>query len=147
MDAQNLREQFAINTRANERINHGADDDLDYMALGYTIHNLYGIMENACLRIARFFENGLPSNFWHKELLERMRLEIPTIRRAFLSKEEFVALDELRAFRHVFRNLYNKPIDRGRLTALQQKVPSAVQLFLTALDRYDRFLAELQEQL
>ncbi|MCA1949980.1 MAG: hypothetical protein LDL24_05390 [Treponema sp.] len=56
------------------------------MALGYTIHNIYGVMENACLRIARFFENGLNQNSWHRELLDRMIIEIPGVRQALLTK-------------------------------------------------------------
>jgi hypothetical protein len=47
-----------MNARAAERIREGSTDTLDYSALGYTIHNIYGLIENACLRIAKFFENG-----------------------------------------------------------------------------------------
>ena len=114
-DRQQLGELVVLNRRGAGRIASGATDELDYAALGYSIHNLYGVMENACFRIAKFFENGLSPQSWHRELLERMLLEIPDLRPAFLSRQEFLLLDELRGFRHVFRNLYSRPVDPERL--------------------------------
>lgn len=37
----------------------GTIDELDWAALGYTIHNVYCCFESSFLRIAKFFENGL----------------------------------------------------------------------------------------
>jgi len=105
-DAEQLSQLHAINGRAAERIASGAEDYLDYAALGYTIHNIYSVMENACLRVAKFFENNLSDTSWHKELLERMRLTIEGVRPAFLDEQTYLLLDELWAFRHVSRNLY-----------------------------------------
>ena len=65
LDCSQIKEQARTNDRAYSRILNGATDSLDYSALGYTIHNLYGIMENACLRISKFFENGLLKESWH----------------------------------------------------------------------------------
>lgn len=135
------------NQRAYARIAAGAQDGLDYSALGYTIHNLYGVMENACFRIAKFFENGLSTHSWHRELLERMVLEIPDLRPAFFTKQEFFLVDQLRAFRHVFRNLYSRPLDPERLLLLQQRVPSILAAFESALERYLPVLRALAERL
>ena len=72
-DTEQIETLHSSNQKAAERIKAGAIDYLDYAALGYTIHNLFSIMENGCFRIAKFFENNLSESTWHKELLNRMR--------------------------------------------------------------------------
>lgn len=146
-DRDQLAGLVLTNQRGFARISAGAQDDLDYSALGYTIHNLYGVMENACFRIAKFFENGLSTHSWHRELLERMLLEIPDLRPAFFTEKEYSLVDQLRAFRHVFRNLYSRPLDPERVLFLQQRVPSITAAFLAALERYLPFLETLAQRL
>jgi hypothetical protein len=147
LDRTAVLEILESNTRAQGRIDHGAADQLDYLALGCTIHNLYGVIENACLRVSRFFENGLPAESWHRELLNRMILDIPTVRPAFFLRNELELIDDLRAFRHVFRNLYNRPVDVDKLDLLQRKVPAAVDAFCRAVARYEEFLSGLASRL
>jgi hypothetical protein len=147
LDCSQLDDLLEINARAAERIRMGATDTLDYSALGYTIHNIYGLIENGCFRIAKFFENGLSPDAWHKELLNRMLLEIPRIRPAFFTREEFLVMDELRGFRHVFRNLYNRSLDRARLEPLQEKVPVAIRMFKDAVTRYSEYLEKLGDSI
>ena len=142
-DAEQVDILLASNTRAYERIKAGATDYLDFSALGYTIHNLYSIMENSCLRIAKFFENSISDATWHKDLLERMRLDIDQVRPAFLDEQSFLLLDDLRAFRHVFRNLYARPIDKDKITLVQSKVEPACTVFSRAVERYRTFLQSL----
>lgn len=128
-DVRDLRNVAAENTRAWERIEHGADDQLDWAALGYTIHNVYGVIENYCLRVAKFFENGLEGGAWHKDLLHRMTLTIGTLRPALLKEETYLKIDDLRSFRHLFRNLYARPLDPERTRIVQDKVQPAVRAF------------------
>ena len=61
-DAEQIELLYSSNRKAEERIQAGADDYLDYAALGYTIHNLFSLMENSCFRIAKFFENHMGAN-------------------------------------------------------------------------------------
>ncbi len=147
LDDAAMDELSAQYERATERLARGADDDLDYAALGYTMHNIYGVIENACLRISKFFENGLSADGWHKDLLNRMILEIPGTRPAFFSREEFLILNDLRAFRHVFRNLYGRPLDRERLSSLQKKARSAIPIFKESVRRYVEFLERLRDRI
>jgi len=145
LDSATIDDLAAQNERAAERIRQGADDDLDYAALGYTIHNIYGVIENACFRVSKFFENGLSTDLWHKDLLNRMLLDIPGTRQAFFTRDEFLVLDDLRAFRHVFRNLYGRPLDRERLLSLQKKTKAAIPMFQSSVMRYTEFLKRLGE--
>ncbi len=122
-------------------------DEFDYVALAYTIVNLYSLIENYFLRIAKTFENNLEQNRWHKHLLQRMTLDIPAIRPAFMERQDYPFFDELRAFRHVFRHIYQSELDTDRLFALDSKIPQGVERFYelhrqylqkleTIIDRY-----------
>lgn len=135
-DIRDYRSLLDENKRAVGRIEQGADDPLDWAALGYTIHNLYGVIENYCLRIAKFFENGIGQDPWHKELLRRMTLAIGDLRPALLDSEALLLIDELRSFRHLFRNLYARPLDPGRMRFVQAKVQPASEAFLRAHESY-----------
>ncbi len=131
-DSADLKLVADENARAWERIVHGADDQLDWAAVGYTIHNVYGVMESYCLRVAKFFENSLDPATWHRDLLHRMTLEVHSVRPALLSRDSFLLIDELRSFRHVFRNLYARPLDPERTSLVQKKVSPATEVFLGA---------------
>lgn len=76
-----------------------------------------------------------------------MLLDLPKTRPAFLDRDSYLVIDELRGFRHVFRNLYNRPLDPDRLSLLQKKVPIAIGLFKEAIERYEAFLSNLKVSL
>ncbi len=65
------------------------------MAIAYLLHNLYTAIENYMVRIAKHFENTLEDSSWHRELIERMKIEIPGLRPAVITGELEEPLDEL----------------------------------------------------
>lgn len=134
------------NLQAVQRIEQGARESLDYAALGYTIHNVYCLMENSFLRIAKFYENSLEKESWHRDLLWRMTLNIPGFRPALLNEETASLIDELRSFRHVFRNLYQIGIKPEKVMAVQSLVPEAVERFREAVEEYINRLNILVEE-
>lgn len=134
------------NLQAVQRIEQGARESLDYAALGYTIHNVYCLMENSFLRIAKFYENSLEKESWHRDLLWRMTLNIPGFRPALLNEETASLIDELRSFRHVFRNLYQTGIKPEKVMAVQSLVPEAVERFREAVEEYINRLKILVEE-
>lgn len=142
-DLSDLQVVAAENIRAWERIGHGADDPLDWAALGYTIHNVYGVIENYCLRVAKFFENGLEGTSWHKELMHRMTISIGTLRPALFDQKTYLLVDELRSFRHLFRNLYARSLDPERTRLVQGRVAPAVQAFHDAHRQFARQLEDI----
>jgi len=75
------------------------------VALAYTLASLYSVMENYFLRIAKAFENRVDPSQWHRDLLDRMAIEITGERPVLLTGHERSAIDELGAFRHVFRHI------------------------------------------
>ena len=115
-----IRRVLDQNRKAWGRIQAGADDPIDWGALGFTIHTLYGIAENYFLRVSKFFENGLASEKWHKELVEKMALDIPALRPPlFTESEQTKDALELLKFRHRLRNLYGEDLDPAKTRRVQ----------------------------
>lgn len=139
-DLEALPELLEINSKSMERISAGATEELDYAALGYTLHNLYNLMENSFFRIAKHFENDLGTEGWHKELLHRMTLSIDGIRPRVIDGKTAEQIDELRAFRHVFRNMYRKSLDPEKLLLLQKRLPGIVSSWKTAVGDFINLL-------
>ncbi|MBN2569769.1 MAG: hypothetical protein JXB42_10115 [Deltaproteobacteria bacterium] len=82
----------------------------------YYLNGVYSCLENIFEKIAKVFENHIENPaVWHSELLLRMRLDIDGIRPAVIDNESFVFLDELRSFRHVFRQSYMFSLDADRI--------------------------------
>jgi hypothetical protein len=141
-DLRTIDELYAKNRRMTLRLEEGAPDEFDWAALGYTLHGLYCAFEGYFLRIAKFFENGLDPSAWHRELVDRMTLEIPSFRPSLYSREYARRMDELMRFRHAFRNLYVDQLDPRRLTILNSDIPALVadfhpyhEHFIEVLDR------------
>ncbi len=135
------------NRQAQSRIEAGANDELDWAALGYTIHNIYNLLENYFLRISKFFENDLDAANWHKSLVEHMKIEVKGVRPRLLSAELSARLDELRSFRNVFRNIYQGPLDAERLTLLQKRIEPILRDFRSAHDEFVAKIARMAREL
>jgi hypothetical protein len=121
-----------------------------YIVLGYYLQVIYGLFENLFQRIAQVFENHITDQSrWHAQLLRRMTLDIPGIRPAVISKPTFESLDELRGFRHLFRNAYLLHFDPDRLSfviqaaeQLEKSYPQDISRFLDFLDTLNTDKAE-----
>jgi uncharacterized protein YutE (UPF0331/DUF86 family) len=91
--------------------------------LAYNLHNLYNAFEDLFREIAKIFENEIESlDYYYKELLKRMTIEISGIRPKILSKESYAILDELRGFRHIFRHAYTYEIIPEKIEFLKDKL-------------------------
>lgn len=127
-------------------------DEFDYVALAYTMVNLYNIIESYFLRISKTFENNLEPTSWHKHLLQRMGLEIEGVRPAFMTPQDYPFFDKLRAFRHIFRHIYQRELDIAQLMELDRLIPSGIkrfnelhQLYLGKLDKMIEHLDALEQ--
>lgn len=70
-----------------------------------------------------------------------MILHIPGIRPALLSEESFKALDELRAFRHVFRHAYSYGLDDERVIFLLRRVLKQKSVVLDDMEQFKAQIA------
>ena len=125
----------------NSKLEKIQPDEFDFAALGYSMANLYTLMENYFLRIAKAFENELGPSSWHRDLVRRMSLEIEGIRPALLNTSDVPLIDELRAFRYVFRHIYQTELDREKISMVNRRIPEALKRFRSA---HDRFIEDLE---
>ena len=124
-------------------------DEFDYIGLAYTIVNLYNLMENYFLRVAKCFENNIDRLNCHKDLVRRMALDIDGVRPALLAMVDVALIDELRAFRHVFRHIYQSELDVDKLKLVDSRTPKAVDAFRSAherfVDKLDQLIVLIEE--
>lgn len=93
-------------------------------AAGSVLHDFYVAAENIFETVAREIDEKPPAGeHWHRELLLQMTLDIPEVRPPLLSKETASRLDEFRAFRHVFRNVYGFNLSSEKIVDLLNKFP------------------------
>ena len=92
-------------------------------SIGYWLHNLYSGYEDLFKLIASFWENSIEDAAgYHIQLLKRMRLTIKGVRPALINDDRcYEFLDELRAFRHVFRHAYSYGVDNERIFFLLKR--------------------------
>ena len=148
-DLAGIEDSYALRQKAVVRCDaSGWSDELDLMALGACLHHIYNAFEAYFLRIAKFFENNIDVDSWHRDLLERMRLEIPGIRPALLTDDRLAEkIDELRRFRHVFRNLYKTRLSAARLRVINEAAERCYEDFAPMHDDFGRWLDELGRSL
>lgn len=69
-------------------------------SLGFALHNLYNALENSFTQISLSFENHVRDQTrWHRELLEKMFLDLGALRPAVLGSETRALLADLLGFR------------------------------------------------
>ncbi len=88
------------------------------------VENYYTCLETMFLRISQSFENHLDEKRWHQTLLDRMTLQVPTIRERVLSDESRRDLGELLKFRHFKRYYFEFEYDWDRIDFLLKKLKS-----------------------
>jgi len=118
------------------------------IAASYYLNNLYSAFENICLNVARTFENQIDDRSqWHSTLhstlLKRMTLDIEGIRPKLWSDRSYQDLNELRRFRHVFRNAYTIDLDPQRIAIVLGQAQRLYTLYRSDLDQFRAFLDSL----
>ena len=111
---------------------------------GYYLHNLYNAFENICLNVAKTFENQIDDRSqWHTVLLKRMTLDVEGLRPKLLSTEAYQCLDELRRFRHLFRNAYTIELDPQRIVIVITQAQRLQKIYQSDFKEFKAFLDSL----
>jgi hypothetical protein len=127
---------------------HGVNKDLVQadatIVAAYYLNVLYGLFENLFTRIAAAFGNQIQDTTqWHTQLLRRMTLDVAEVRPHVISAEAYHCLDELRRFRHVFRNAYMLSFDPTRLALVLENAQRLETLYQAEINTFLGFLDEL----
>ncbi len=84
----------------------------EIIVMAVNLHGWYTALETALERIARLLDQSVPGgSTWHVDLVEQMQLDVAGVRPAALPGDSRPKLDELRKFRHFFRNAYVFDLD------------------------------------
>lgn len=118
----------------------------DRGAIGYMLHNFYNGCENIFRSIARFFENDLGPESWHRDLLKRMKVEVKGYRPSVIDAELYLLLDDFRAFRHKFRHSYGFELDWERERLLVKKFEHTVKLFKTQIQSFIKEFDKFEDE-
>jgi hypothetical protein len=128
----------------------------DYLKLGKgkvaavvvaeVLTDFYTCVETLFWRISQFFENNLPADRWHAEVLRKMTLSIPGVRERAVSDEVYAKLTELRKFRHFRRYYFEFDYDWGKLDYLRSQYEELGVLLARDLAEFGGFLEKLLAQ-
>jgi hypothetical protein len=122
-----------------------ADPEEKLIVIAYRLHSLYTAFENAFRNIAGTFENELRDRAgWHRELLQRMKLDLTPIRPAVIDEEAFAKLEELLRFRHFFRTAYGVPLDPARLSLALHHALGLRPLYRKQIESFLQFVQALE---
>ena len=94
--------------------------------MAFNLHGFYSGVERLLELIARTLDTEVPSgDNWHRELIRQLAGSVPGVRPAVVGPETAVALDELRRFRHVARNVYAMNLIPDRVARLVEILEQA----------------------
>jgi len=69
-----------------------------------------------------------------------MKIKIEDVRPAVISEELYLMLDDFRAFRHVYRHIYDGELDWQKEKLVAEKFDKAVELLEIEIEEFCEFL-------
>ena len=143
LDQVTLRAQRAVTAAKRQP----GDQDLYIDSAALSLHNFYSGLERIFHFIASSVDSSIPAGReWHRELLRQMSIEIPKLRPAILTHENFNLLSEYLAFRHVVRHVYAFQFDPVRVERLVNGLPSLISKVRVDLESFAAFIEQIVSQ-
>jgi hypothetical protein len=123
------------------------DQDLYLDSAALNMHDFYAGIERILQQIGSTVDGNMPTGHnWHRELLQQMQSDLPTLRPPVLSPEAGQMLDEFLRFRHVVRNIYAFQFDPKRIAWLVSQMRPALTLMQTDLSLFVSFLEQVAKE-
>ncbi|MGB4269318.1 MAG: hypothetical protein WBK20_09065 [Spirochaetota bacterium] len=120
--------------------------DSHIKAIAGSLHSIYTGCENILERIIRTIDGDLPlGKDYHAVLLRRASIPIDAVRPQIITVETFAKLDELRAYRHKFRNVYLYLITPARIIELANEGISIVEQFSQDINNFCAYIQNPQQ--
>lgn len=103
--------------KAAQRLRENSPGHLE--ACAYELSRFYNVVERMFERLCEEFENHFEKRGdFHEKLIQRLALDLPGIRPAFIPPDRVSDVRELKGFRHVMRHAYDLSLRADRLTEL-----------------------------
>ncbi len=115
------------------------------MVLSQVFVDFYTCLETFFFRVSQEFENKLIKDQWHKELLQKMALNIPGVRHQVISETTKNHLLEILLFRHFRRYYFNFNYDWDKLDLIENKYQQVYSPLIGEIQVFIGFLRHLQE--
>jgi len=114
-------------------------------ACAYELARHYAVIEKAFERICQAFENHFDKRAdYHERLLQRVVLDLPGIRPAFVPSDAVAVLRELKGFRHVVHHAYDLTLRPERLVELTVMATKVTEDFAGWLEGFVRAVRKEQ---
>lgn len=113
------------------------------MVLSQVFVDFYTCAETFLFRVSQKFENNLQGDKWHKDLLQKMALNISGIRPAVISVDTMNLLNEILMFRHFRRYYFDYHYDWEKLSLIESKYNQALPLLTQDINRFIAFLQSI----
>lgn len=143
-DMRLLRKEMESIERKISRLKDEQDPenvDSHNKAIAATLHSLYSGYETIIERVIRAVDGDVPlGKQYHIMLLKRAMNAIEDVRPAIISIETFKLLDELRTYRHKFRNIYLYLLSSERIIELARKGIASYKSFAEDVKTFQDFL-------
>ncbi|WP_044206250.1 ribonuclease toxin HepT-like protein [Coleofasciculus chthonoplastes] len=118
------------------------DDDMQnalIAAIALNMQSYYTGAERIFYEIAKEIDGDVPTGAdWHRQVLEQLSVEIPTVRQAVLSQTTLIDLDEFRRFRHVVRSNYAHNLNPDLVVQLSEKLAICSQKLMQDIQVFMR---------
>jgi len=115
--------------------------DSHIKAIAGSLHSIYTGCENILERIVRAVDGDIPlGKDYHSLLLRRAITSIDSVRPPIITLEMYTKLDELRAYRHKFRNVYLYCITPARIIELANEGIVITDKFVEEINVFCDFL-------
>jgi len=120
----------------------------ELIVVAVNLHGWYTAVECAYERIARLLDQSVPSGpGWHVDLLSQMKIEIAGLRPGIMPIDVWGDMQELRRFRHFFRNAYVLDLDSRRGQGADPELLRAHPLVETGLRQLDTHIDAVRAEL
>ncbi len=143
-DMKLLKKELESIQRKLERLKTEKDlenKDSHNKAIAASLHSIYSGYETILERIIRAIDGDLPlGKQYHIMLLKRAMNAIEGVRPAILASGTFQLLDELRTYRHKFRNIYLYLLSTDRIVELAQSGIRSFESFERDIQTFKGFL-------
>jgi len=114
------------------------------LAISQAFCNYYTCLETLFLRISQFFENNPRPSAWHRDLLDKMRLDVPDLRQRVVSDASHRLLLEFLKFRHFCRYYFEFDYDRDKLQLQMKRFMELKPMLGEDMERFFDFIRQLQ---